>query len=210
MTEEKLGPGDAWGALEEMVTADEAVRVAALTDAQLDAELAKRGIDPARLHAAGEALAEELSSRSKLRAFEDTGHDGEDPAGDARADAEAEEASDEDEEVEELPPKARPVTRPRWVRWAVAAGVAAAVAVPLVGIPMVRRAVFSEPLGSGLPPDDSSVIRTQALHDCDEKLWLECWQKLDEAKAIDPSGEDTAAVRGARAAIRKALEPREP
>ena len=206
MTEHKLGPGEAWGALEEMVTADEAVRVSALTDAQLDAELAKRGIDPDKLHAAGEALAEALSSGKVAGdVVEREGEEDRDRASDSDAGA------DDEEEVEELPPKSGPVTRPRWVRWAVAAGVAAAVAVPLVGIPIVRRAMFADDtVGAAPSPDESSVLRTQGLHDCEEKLWLECWRKLDAAKAIDPKGEDTDQVREARAAIRKALEPREP
>ena len=200
MTEEKLGPGEAWGAIEEMVTADEVARVSALSDEQLDAELAEGGLDPAKLRAAGQALAESLS-----------GKDEDEEGADRDAEEKAEEAEEDEEEVvEELPPKSGAVTRPRWVTWAVAAGVAAVLALPLLGIPVVRRVMFPTPVGAAPAPNEASVLRTQALHDCDEKLWLECWRKLDAAKALDPKGEDTDDVREARAAIQKGLAPREP
>jgi hypothetical protein len=208
VTEEKLGPGEAWGAIEEMITADEVVRVSALSDAQLDAELAERGLDPAKLRAAGEALAESLSGKGK----DGAGDEGSEHEDEEKADDEgkAEEEGEDDETPEELPPRASPVARPRGVTWAVAMGVAAVVALPLLRIPVVRRVVFPAPVGSTASPDEASVLRTQALHDCDEKLWLECWKKLDAAKQLDPKGEGTDEVRDARAAIQKGLAPREP
>jgi len=212
VTEEKLGPGEAWGAIEEMLTADEAARVSALSDAQLDEELAKKGLDPAELRARGEALARELAERGEGDGEE--GAEG-DPAdggeGGEAADA-AEDEEDEDEDVvRELPPPSRPVMRPRWATWAVAGAVAAAVALPLFGIPMVRRVMFQSSSSPAAPlASEASALRTEGLHDCEERRWLECWRKLDAAKALDPAGDDADEVREARADIRKALEPKEP
>jgi hypothetical protein len=53
-------PHEVWEALEKESLADEAARVAKLSDAELDAELASHGLDPKALRAKGAALAETL------------------------------------------------------------------------------------------------------------------------------------------------------
>lgn len=60
---------EAWEALERMAVREEAERIAALSDEELDAELAAHGIDPKAARARGAALAAELlAKRAKNQA----------------------------------------------------------------------------------------------------------------------------------------------
>jgi hypothetical protein len=59
-SKKKHPPHETWEALERASLADEAARVATLSDAGLDAELAEHGLDPNALRAKGAALAESL------------------------------------------------------------------------------------------------------------------------------------------------------
>jgi hypothetical protein len=61
-SKKKLPPHEAWDALEKMALHDEAERVGALSDAELDAELAEEGMDPKALRARGAALAAQLKA----------------------------------------------------------------------------------------------------------------------------------------------------
>ena len=52
-----------------------------------------------------------------------------------------------------------------------------------------------------LPPSlhaIAEVVRGRALRQCQQEYWRECEDTLDQAKAIDPDGEDEPAVRDAR------------
>jgi hypothetical protein len=59
-SKKKLSPHETWDGLEKQSLADEAARVAKLSDAELNAELAAHGVDPKAIRAKGAALAESL------------------------------------------------------------------------------------------------------------------------------------------------------
>ncbi|HEY3818768.1 MAG TPA: hypothetical protein VGL81_16470 [Polyangiaceae bacterium] len=54
------------------------------------------------------------------------------------------------------------------------------------------------------PPPRAVHLREEAFAACDAKQWETCGAKLDEAKALDPAGEASERVAGARAAIEAA------
>jgi len=63
----KRSPAEVWAALETQAIRDEGERVAALSDEELDAELAAQGIDPKAARARGAALAAELLAERAKR-----------------------------------------------------------------------------------------------------------------------------------------------
>jgi hypothetical protein len=67
--------------------------------------------------------------------------------------------------------------------------------------PIARRA---SPGGTGLDP--AQTLRAQAASAIDRKAWARCLELLDQAKEIDPAGEDTPAVQNARRLARKRLD----
>ena len=105
---------------------------------------------------------------------------------------------------------ARERVRSRWVVWAAAACVVAAVVLlALVG----RREVVAwwhrgeiapdrerAPRRQEAPVEDSRAValRTAAFAACERKEWLECLDKLEDAKAIDPAGDRDPRVEKAR------------
>ncbi len=175
-----LGPAAAWDALERMTLGDEAERLAALRDDDLDGELALGGFDPKALRTRGLTIAASLGAKP--------------PAG-ARGDS--------------------PIYVQRLLSLAGVALVvfAAAAAVPLVAIPFAQRGGALS-AGTWTPgrrdAELAAALRGEALHACSDKRWLDCWHKLDAAKALDPIGEEGSDIREARAAIRTGLDPREP
>jgi len=50
-------------------------------------------------------------------------------------------------------------------------------------------------------------LRDDALQQCRAEAYPECVAELDEAKALDPIGDDSSAVRDARGAAEQALRP---
>ena len=60
-------------------------------------------------------------------------------------------------------------------------------------LPYLATAAASPPAPAGV------VLREEAFAACGRAKWRECLDKLDRAKAIDPSGDDEADVQNARA-----------
>jgi hypothetical protein len=180
MSTRRLQPDEAWDALEKMALDDEAERVGALSDEEIDAELASEGLDPKALRARGAALA------AKLKAAV--------PA-----------------PVVELGVKARLPARKRWVALLAAATLAAvalAVAVPTVVIIAERRGLWpGDTMVSAPPRKDAAELRRDALIACHEQRWHDCLRGLDEARGLDPKGEESQDVKDARREIEDALGP---
>jgi RNA polymerase sigma factor (sigma-70 family) len=57
------------------------------------------------------------------------------------------------------------------------------------------------------PLERARALRDDALQKCRAEAYPECVAELDEAKALDPIGDDTSAVRDARSAAQEALRP---
>jgi hypothetical protein len=112
-------------------------------------------------------------------------------------------------------------TRERARRWNPVPVVAVAALCALGVAAVVNRAVIvarlrGEPIGPDRPwaatravptPEERAAsLRAPAFTACDEKRWDECTQKLDQAAAIDPAGENDPRVMSARRAAAQMRE----
>jgi hypothetical protein len=99
--------------------------------------------------------------------------------------------------------------------WLVAATfLLALMALAGAGVVAYLRRPHIEPIGPDKdwvprpPPSEvAGKLRDEAIGACDEHLWGLCRDKLDEAKTIDPAGENEARVQSARKRIAWALDP---
>ena len=70
------------------------------------------------------------------------------------------------------------------------------------------------PLGGGVgapaPAKDAPALRHDALDACDAGEWRECLDDLDEARALDPDGDDAPVIRQARERAQRALASEKP
>jgi hypothetical protein len=174
-------------ALETMSEDDEAERemhrIIALPPEQLDRELAEAGIDPAQSRARGEAIA--------LKA--------------ARLAAEG---------------KAQPPRRlfSRGASLLLAAAMAALFT--WTAGPTIARWVHPREIGPDNPTPEWLAqeharvqvlsLRAAAHDDCAASRWASCLQKLDDARTLDPAGDDDPAVQADRRAAAQALAPPPP
>jgi hypothetical protein len=175
----KRSPAAAWRALGKMAEDDASdrhlwERISTLSPAALDRELVEAGIDPADARARGERFNREA----------------------ARLAAEA-----------RRPPRRSPT---RTLSLLLAAAVALLLIAGLSGGPaIVARWVHPEQeIGPDrlpnkpLPAPDPLLaqharaikLRTDAHADCNIALWRDCLRQLDEARALDPGGEDDPRV----------------
>jgi hypothetical protein len=56
------------------------------------------------------------------------------------------------------------------------------------------------------PAPDASEVRDHALQACAAQRWDECLRGLDEARELDPTGDETPEVRAARDLAKRALD----
>ena len=98
-----------------------------------------------------------------------------------------------------------PVTVLRPKRWRLAVvlpvGLALAAAVALV-----INAALPEPIPTAIPPDISPAYRAAAMRadarkSCKLHRWQDCLAELDDAKELDPAGDDTPEIKELRRAI---------
>jgi DNA-directed RNA polymerase specialized sigma24 family protein len=99
-------------------------------------------------------------------------------------------------------------------RWA--AQLAAAATLAVLGLVLwkwleSRSQPKPAPIAREVQPDDRArEIRRLALDRCQAGQWAKCVELLDQAKAIDPIGEEASAIRDARAAAARGLAPTPP
>ena len=180
MTERgKRTDAEVWQALEKVAAeVGELERIDALSDDELDRELRAAGIDPAEAAKLGEGLrvrAPPLASRERPQA----------PAPRERS--------------------PRPPRKVQWVPWGALA------AVVLVAAVLARRpddAASPWPGDHGADSDAlatkhaaAAKLRDDAFGACAQGLWGACEEKLNAARALDPSGEQDAKVLAARRAV---------
>jgi hypothetical protein len=185
----KRSPEEAWEAIQRMAIDDEAKRVESLSEAALDDELTKQGMDPKALRARGVALAAALAKAA--------------PASEARGRRAA-------------AAKLLAMAPPRSIPWLAAAALAAvvlAVALKHHGPVVTREAIGPDTVDAALqmpaapsPQEIAADLREEAYRACHDWLWALCERKLDEAKKLDPEGETSdERVADARRAVSKGL-----
>jgi hypothetical protein len=177
----RLTPEEVLDAIEDADAADEAGRILALSDDDLDRELQEAGLDPDAVRARGRTIGE--------RAMRAVG----------------ERSADGDAWVTAAPPARRRSVAPRW-----SVLLAAALAAVVVGgaTPIVARLLSNRDDGPTQNRPDASPtataapsprhIRERALEACDQQRWGECLNGLDEARALDPAGDTEPRIQAAR------------
>ena len=67
---------------------------------------------------------------------------------------------------------------------------------------MMLMVLFAVPFGGGVghprPEPTAAALRDEALQACDAEEWDDCLEKLDEAKALDPEGDQAPEFEAAR------------
>jgi hypothetical protein len=102
-------------------------------------------------------------------------------------------------------------SRGRALLWAIALAAAAVVALGWIERRAIEAWTAPSPAPSPtLPPESpqraAAALRDRALDACAERLFAPCERDLDEARRIDPAGEDDVRVQKARTAIREGRE----
>jgi len=173
----KRHPEEILAVLEEQAAEDEARAIAKMSDADLDEELRRAGVDPEQALASAPAAPDAPA-----------------PAGSAPTSASPRSTSREHGRR----------TR-RSVAWTGAVVAAAGLAIVFALRPKDDR--HEEVLaGHGRNSERAaSELRDQAFAACDRAEWALCQTILDAAERLDPRGEDSARVVRARQAVRDAL-----
>jgi hypothetical protein len=191
MEDRKRSPEQILAALDEGDLADEAERVASLSEADVDRELVDAGLDPARVRADAQGVFESaMQKRAEVQRKTAPWS----PPNGAR--------------VVAFDVRARPgrVSRASAI-WIGAAAVAASVAFAVtLGSPAVV-AWWRAGLGGGgeaAPAPGyrrAERLRGEAQASCAKAQWSACEASLDDARRLDPAGETAPDVKALREAI---------
>jgi hypothetical protein len=201
MTDVKRTPEDRWRTLNEAALGPDARELEERSDEEVARNLRAKGADPERIAREGAALA--------LRLMGEEGFLG----GDAVAEGEHERDRARDR-APAAPILAGPIVlsfprrRARWPLLLVAATVGA-IAIP-TAVTIAYRHDPVVPDHGPSPIEVAAQLRIAAEHDCDHLLWQACLDKLDEARTLDHSGDDTRDVQRMRSAATTALRPPPP
>jgi hypothetical protein len=214
----RVEPALGWVYVEGLLAEEDVARLESLDDEALDHELRKVGLDPARvpsaeaLHAKADARAaakrvdpakgwayvEKLIAKDEPRPVPSV----EDLLAKATAKAEAKKAQatpqagcDGGGGAEPAP--AREPLSTRWRRRVAALAVATAAAGGMVYVASNQLPLVGD-------AQHASTIRKEAFAACEQHDWATCEAKLNEARDLDPSGEDLPQVRDARAMLARA------
>jgi hypothetical protein len=174
-------PEEILAVLEEQAAEDEARAIAKMSDAALDDELRRAGVDPEK------ALESVPDAPGALA-----------PAGSARLPVGGTGR-----------PSRAPRRRVRWsVAWTGGA-VAIAACLALVLALQQKDDTHEDAVAAhGRDPTrEASELRDQAFAACDREEWALCQIHLDAAKRLDPHGDESARVVRARQAVHDALFP---
>jgi hypothetical protein len=187
MTDVKRTPEDRWRTLNEAALGPDARELEERSDEEVARNLRAKGADPERIAREGAALA--------LRLMGEEGFLG----GDAVAEGEHERDPDRDR-APAAPILAGPI---------VLAATVGAIAIP-TAVTIAYRHDPVVPDHGPSPIEVAAQLRIAAEHDCDHLLWQACLDKLDEARTLDHSGDDTRDVQRMRSAATTALRPPPP
>jgi hypothetical protein len=179
----KRTAGELWDALDEAAVDSELESMAAKTPEEHRRELVDAGHDLDKVHAEADAFFASMPSAASAAPTPDAA-----PA----ATAPAASAAPTPPAVSEL--------RPRRMRPAVVVPIALAIA---AAIALVIRAASPPPPVAHLRPDDTpaahaAALRRDAVEACEARSWKTCLDRLDEARALDPSGDENPEVQALR------------
>jgi hypothetical protein len=174
----KLPPHEAWDAIEDMVLDDEAERVAKMSRAELDRDLAAKGLDPKAVRARGEALVARLQAAKSGQQV---------PA----------RAPSPSPNVVPL----RPARRTPFSTYSMWAAIAASILAIIGGFTAQQISNAHHKDDHPTPWDagpqehagrrEAAAIRDRAISLCEQGARRQCESLLDSAKALDPEGERT-------------------
>ncbi len=126
---------------------------------------------------------------------------------------------------EQLPParvRQRVSRMRRWMkeRWAAELAAGAMLTAIAIAAWWVLRGRSEPPVTHGEPPaiapetpspiERARLLRADAIRACDEGAWRACLDGLDEARGLDPEGDQAPAIGDARARAARALESPSP
>ena len=178
---DEADPARGWQFVENELAQDEAERIETLGDAELDAELRREGIDPARA-----PTAEQLLARAAAL---------------APASPPVERRSVPPVRVPPVPAKPKAAAS-RWSRGRMAGALllAAAFGVVLVFVVNGQPDIVVQPHFRS-PREVAEELRDDAEQECARGAWGACADRLDDARRLDPAGESEARVQAARRAV---------
>jgi hypothetical protein len=179
---------DLWRELVDEAGEDEIERAASMSREQVEAELKAAGVDVEAERAEANAFLDDLA-RGKI----ELGASASDKHQSAPAAVSPKAVARKAAAPKGVEPKApRPARRPAFAWLAAAASIGAIVGGGLV--PPIEQALVTT-----FPPDPAAAeLRRQATAACDAKQWAVCLADLDKARALDPGGDGTQAVKSLR------------
>ncbi len=169
--ESKRDPAAAWQSLEDMALEAELADIRAQSREARRKAMRDEGFDPAKARQVGQELIEKAAREAGIAP----------PQSESRAPA----------PVIPLPTK-KTSRIPRSV-WIGVTAAAAAIALVVGGVTLMQP---SNVVSS--PSEHAAKLRTKALDECKHEQWTECRRDLDEAKSLDPEGEDRDDVKEVR------------
>jgi DNA-directed RNA polymerase specialized sigma24 family protein len=96
-------------------------------------------------------------------------------------------------------------------RWAAALIAVVVIGLAVLGLRKSRSLRSPAPIASTTPVptpfERARALRDAALERCGAGAWKECLEKLDEARKLDPVGDEARAIQEARAAAERGLAP---
>jgi hypothetical protein len=181
-SEQKRKPHEVWDALEKMAIHDEAERVGALNDQELDDELAKKGLDPSAVRARGAALAAKMKAKVPTPAAEVP--------------------------VRGRPSTRKRWIAVLAAATLAAAALTASipVVVAVARHEEIGRFFGGERFGA-TRQEEAARLRRSARDTCAQHRWVDCRRALDDAQGLDPQGEESPEVKRMRRDIGDALNP---
>jgi hypothetical protein len=185
----KPAPPITWETIERAAAKGDRTRIEAMTEAEVDEDLRKAGIDPDRAASVVERALNEGAPQAETQA----------PSA-AKGEPSAAPGA-------KPPAKASPVAR--WAPWVGATALAAGVLLVLAnqhddGVgqgnpgPPPSDTHQAPPVQPDTPAGHAARMRANAAGACEEERWEICERLLNQAKDLDPAGESTPVVIGLR------------
>ena len=191
---DKPEPARAWMYAEKLLADEEIERIGKLSDHDLVEEMRAEGKDPARVPSAEDLMAGALA-RSRAKA---------DVARPSPPRRPVDGGEDPKTQVRPLRSK-----KPNIIAWLAAAAIGAMV----LGVIVMNRppttVAHGLDAGGGVatPQERAANLRDEGLAACRSQVWDTCEKRLDDAKQLDPDGENDPRVVEARKAVARARHP---
>jgi hypothetical protein len=188
----KRTASELWDALDEATADSELESMATRTPEEHRRELAGAGYDLDKVHADADAF---FASMPAAAAATPAPEAASSPAASKAPAASA--APAPAVSAPPAPPAVSPL-RPRRMRPAVVVPIALALAAAVALV--IRAASPPPPVAHGRPDDmaDAADLRREAQEACRARSWKTCLDRLDEARALDPSGDTNPEVQSLR------------